>query len=831
MTFSGVFLILEALEKNNINLVAQYKYIQSYYGFDDAYFIYRDMKIYVSSLENQIGYFIDDEAWYELSQAFIVLCFVRRKPPISQYYERQENLYQSKDIYLIPFTWLTSDIIYYEGAGLTLAIDNNYYSVFSVGKTVVSFVKESEQYLTFGGGDAVVMIDGETKRKRDGKAYKKSELEVLFPTTCSKFLVYMLKEGSLSCESSVFYCDSLFSNPQTPVGQQILVDMFVRGATAKFTGDNIEYIQGLRDAFCGNRIKNSVDAYGNENFKASQSNISVNRLVYGFKYKNASIFFTSPSREAKLSEDIIVYVAALPQLDLNLPKINARYIFNRHIVPANARIVNGNYSIEEINRQTEVWFKSDDEGPFRYASVYDLEVAYYAPDGVPQPNRKIIVVNNGSYFAKQNNGYLTVTRYIVSESQKPERIDAIRTTLPLSFIPTPEGTFLVTHIENYSNIDLLMEDPSEVAYFRDDSSLVSKNYWKIDKNKDYSYSQMATGIIQYDRSSHNFKSQYERGKSTIVEVYAAQYDLIAGAEYQPKNIVYDLSKIDGPYFQLCVRSLSLSFEKNQDMGFFQSGPLVDFSTSNIESYQRAFFSSIPNINSLNYGAEKELDRLFPYSKKINETNHAVGDLTNEVSFYYGSSTLEVGGTKLKIDLAKQQLCLKNTEEKNNYGSSFLSISPNTALERGIRTFEASFDYGDYFFGLQSEVVVNQFVFSEIDWIGVSNFSLGSQQKGSIPVIYRSRNKYVLPKNLPKYKSCAAVGNNEKTPTPLTAAMLDPRLIFCDIFRPLRNTLLPLYIKNQDQDYFIWQPCNEFQSSEFYIYCDKPIQIILFLLTQ
>lgn len=815
---SEVFFILEAFNINSFKISNQFKYIQNYYGFDDAYFYYRDTKIYVSSLENQINFFQTKEAWYEIGQRFVVLCFVKIKPKINQYFLRQENLYQT-EVFYVPFTWHTSEIIYHEGAGLSLGIDNNYYNVFSVGYTVISFIRERDDYLIFGGGDSVIMENGETKKSRDGKSYMNERLDIVFPRNRNKYLVYMLPsadtEEPMLGNTDTSYSSTEYLSKTRKIGQNI-IDFYVGGSGVFFNNNSfqIEYIQALQNVYCGNKIKykaNLTDTILNSSFKYNLCNVGLPNVVYGSVFSYAELVIKN-----KLPSVSLVVVNALSGLQSDeFPVIENHFVGPGHSFDR-LSMVRPSYPISTVNKNTRVWTYAGlvSDSFFPMAKVKGF---VFFEVKLPVDRSKHISIPGNGFYGESRYQAAGLYAYEQKDNTLLELISP--TILPFAVIPYDQSKILLVGVRNYNNLDLTYDDQVEISYFKEEY-LESNEWWILDKTEKYSYGYMATEIIEFD-INNKLTSNYEMGSSKELFVYALEYKRIDG-EYKYVRNATSLSSISSPYYQVYVSSISLDFKNQESMSWFNQ-QLVISNEKSIESNIIGFFNAIPNNNSLNINDQAQEPEIFHYTKKTNDGSNA----RSQISYYSLKEYEQIGDVSIDIDLSTQEALLKNTLEQNKYTGEVILYQPNSELSKGIRTFKTSFNYDDYFYGLGEDIVVNQFIFENIKWEKLDNFSYGSQQIGTTN-IYRSETRYILPKNLPKYKRCSAVVFNEATNNQF---MLDPRLLLCDIFRTFRSTLLPLYIKNQDQDYFVWQSCEEFQSNQFYLYCDKPISFVIFLLSQ
>ncbi len=116
-------------------------YICNKYSVKDAFFIYNDQRVFIS----KIGYDFFDKIinWDQFGLVYFQLWFIQKSFLSDRQYYYKSNTFQNQDIYFLPTNWLTTDTIFTENCGLTQSLNNQTARLFSLGKTIISYINEA----------------------------------------------------------------------------------------------------------------------------------------------------------------------------------------------------------------------------------------------------------------------------------------------------------------------------------------------------------------------------------------------------------------------------------------------------------------------------------------------------------------------------------------------------------------------------------------------------------------------------------------------------------------------------------------------------------------
>lgn len=269
-----------------------YFFILNKYSVKDAYFIYNDQRVFISKLGYE--YFDDIIGWDQFGICHLQLWFIQNSFLSSRQYFYKTNTYQNEDIYFLPTNWITTDIIFTENSGLTKTIGGSSARVFSLGKTIISYINE---YIEPEAYSSVVPFRGE-----DG-SYKiranNQELSKRFSNT-GNVVTYYFWAGAVSYIDFPIYNQQLF----------------------KMTDDsNVEAAMVFN-----NQVNNKSPYYIFQNsaavidpFASPQSNPTYRNLRYTNKTKNAFMLVNLPMLKSGFGASFnVTHRDASPKVDVLL---------------------------------------------------------------------------------------------------------------------------------------------------------------------------------------------------------------------------------------------------------------------------------------------------------------------------------------------------------------------------------------------------------------------------------------------------------------------------------------------------------------------------------
>ena len=249
-----------------VNFYNDFKFLLNKYYLVDAYFIYLNQRIYVLSLNAE--FFNNVANWLGIQQEIIIFTFIK------QYQGNERLMYdyfteynQTKDIILLPLNWYTKRIIYWDGASLSRGIGNNYYNIFSTGRTTISYVHEGRLARPTSGGSTAVLQDsnGNQIRKLGPNGIPlPSPLNIIYPINFNG-LAYVYVPSTTLPASLVFTGGSGFNvtftqspflatNSTRSYEQNLQLTLWGDSANKVVTHTQLDYIQLFQDAFIGNEI-------------------------------------------------------------------------------------------------------------------------------------------------------------------------------------------------------------------------------------------------------------------------------------------------------------------------------------------------------------------------------------------------------------------------------------------------------------------------------------------------------------------------------------------------------------------------------------------------
>ncbi len=212
-----------------LNFEILIKEFLSRYEYSDAFFYYRNQKLFLS----KIGYSFLNYPWNwnSLNKNYleIVPFRVGEEDTSGQFFYDSNNLYPSEDLYYLPLNFLTNQVVYTSNSAQTRTANNSTAQIFAIGNEVVSYAVDSQEAFPFSSPKPVlVRMDNGVeilKRAPDGIPMK-GTLFTLLPyktgdPTCvfEQIIIFATKYiGQLGVE---FQTQPPFVNPQNVVFYEI----------------------------------------------------------------------------------------------------------------------------------------------------------------------------------------------------------------------------------------------------------------------------------------------------------------------------------------------------------------------------------------------------------------------------------------------------------------------------------------------------------------------------------------------------------------------------------------------------------------------------------
>lgn len=208
--------INKAFNVTNRNFSREYYYLLHLYNYTDAWFIYKNQKIYVSVLG--ADFFDGDEcqAFHKLGTDTIIFNFIY-KHDISargQYGLFQEP-FKSYDICMLPFSWYTRDPIFNTDSGYIRAINNSTYQIQSLGFTPLAWQNERDENNIYSNplGCIAYNRNGDLlpyKNRPTGTIQETDYFRLSFPSVIDTILFYAYPENDVT--ATITYGDDAWQN-------------------------------------------------------------------------------------------------------------------------------------------------------------------------------------------------------------------------------------------------------------------------------------------------------------------------------------------------------------------------------------------------------------------------------------------------------------------------------------------------------------------------------------------------------------------------------------------------------------------------------------------
>lgn len=184
-----------------------YRQFMAKYAYVDSFFYYQGIKIFTSTVGEE---FFDNPQWaYYLACETIVFTFFSNRTFNPGQYAYFLAAFTNHEIVYLPFAWYTKDPIFDTDAGYIRASNNAYYQISSVGKTPISYLKETDPLSKTIYSNPTALVATSTsaligtpsawypfKLSANGVAQPFTTFVVVQPTVMDTFLIYNLIAGT-----------------------------------------------------------------------------------------------------------------------------------------------------------------------------------------------------------------------------------------------------------------------------------------------------------------------------------------------------------------------------------------------------------------------------------------------------------------------------------------------------------------------------------------------------------------------------------------------------------------------------------------------------------
>ena len=252
-----------------LNFFNAFSYLKNKYIFVDAYFLFFNQRIFISTLQsNFFNLYIN---WFGLQAPFIIFHYAKEYTSTSRLVYNYFSPYNiSRDVVFLPFNWYTKRFVYWDNTALIRG-KGGYFHIFSVGKTILGYINERFAQEALSGGSTLVVTDINgnqipAKLEPNKQAFPLTTFLVKYPQNIEGFIGQFLNgRGSLTYSSAQGYNYNVQSTKQF-YPEDILTNLdlritIFRDASQQFNQQTrvlsqvgLDYIQSFQKAFIGQSL-------------------------------------------------------------------------------------------------------------------------------------------------------------------------------------------------------------------------------------------------------------------------------------------------------------------------------------------------------------------------------------------------------------------------------------------------------------------------------------------------------------------------------------------------------------------------------------------------
>lgn len=214
--------INKAFGVTNRSFSREYFYLLHLFNYTDAWFYYKNQKIFVSVVGP--SFFDGDEcqAFHKLGTDTIIFNFIYKYDVSArgQYLSFQDP-FKSYDICILPFSWYTRDAVFNTDSAFIRAINNTSYQIQSLGFTPLTWINERYEKSIYSNPLACIAYDSSKnllpyKSRPNGSIQPSNFFQLSFPSVIDTLLLYIIQPPTNNpLTATITYGDDAWENTTT----------------------------------------------------------------------------------------------------------------------------------------------------------------------------------------------------------------------------------------------------------------------------------------------------------------------------------------------------------------------------------------------------------------------------------------------------------------------------------------------------------------------------------------------------------------------------------------------------------------------------------------